>query len=407
MPETAYDRARARIAARRGTKPPAKSIGQHALDFGRTSYEGARDLTTGLGKMFMASRGHVPSVMELSSGVLGDIEEFKGAGAGTRTAMAGEYALGIPFRQMGEDWDKGDYGAMAGRPVAALGAMALGARGMKAKPKIAPPPGPRVPAGLLPEHTGPRFIAGERGMVDAFGPNIEDIGPVRPNVAGEPGATVLPRERGQTVNMDPMVRANYGGTGEAVGPRNVRSSAGIDPFKSQQARAFEALVPERYKATDNIQPFEGQPVDQPKPAYYPSRDPGVAPSKLPDLDENFFNRMDDLSKREALVPDIVDPRDPVVSRAKPVQKGKVARLSEKKTTQGEVVKPPPAMAQVKADLKSGTAVGRPYRMLSDADLMTLGTRGDAAAIKEMIGRKRGEYGQYKPGDLDPLPPVRP
>lgn len=208
----------------------------------------------------------------------------------TARTQLGEMA-GIPAGRIAQDWQTGNKPRAVGRGMFAAGLMGAGfgankmfegmGRGPEL-PEVLPPepPAPPVassPVGLLPEHTGPRFIAGDRGIVDAHASQLTDVAPIRPNFGEK--ATVLPQERNQVVTPPPYIRAQYSGTGEPAPLRNLRTSSGINPLASPENAAFEGLVPDRYKL-DNIQPFHGDVVEQPKPAFYPKEDPNVV-SKLP------------------------------------------------------------------------------------------------------------------------------
>jgi hypothetical protein len=392
-----YEEARARIAARRAANPP-----RSWWDIGKDAIGGVADVTLPSKTLSdywegpaYALRHPIDSAKLVGSSLLeGQMDQFRKAGtAPTLSEKIAHGAAGLlpmvgPMAaNAGEEIGQGHFARGLGQSAGILGGLALGARASRTPELPIPEPvvEPRPIRGLLPEHTTPRFVAGERGVVDARAANPMDTGAPRPNFGER--ATVLPQERNQFMgDVDPIIKANYSGTGDPLPPRNVPSSAGIDPFANVQSRAFEALVPDRYKTTPNIQPFEGAPVEQPKPAFYPKTDPNV-----PGIGD--------------VAP--IDPREqPVMTEApKKVGSGRTARLTSKKNSQGLTVPEmrdtnlAPAADTVKRDMqRTVTDPTRPYAKLGDNDLMTLEARGDAAAIREMVARKRGDT------TVDPTPP---
>lgn len=400
MPDSiqTYDMIRARVAARRAQNPQ-KPWWQSALDT-------ASDVVGGVGDVVLPSKTlsdywegplyalrHPIDSAKLVGGAMLDaqIDQFRQAGkAPTLSEKIGHAAAGaLPLlgpmaANAGETIGKGEFARGAGQALGILGPIALGA-GMRGKPVAEVlPPEPKPPIrGLLPERTGPRFFAGERGIADTQASPLTDVGPVRPNF-GEKG-TVLPQERNQVANVEPIVRANFSGTGEPAPMRNVPSSAGIDPFASTQNRAFEALVPDRFKRQQNLQPFEGDVVPQPKPAFYPPEDPRPVPSRLPDVDA--------IDARVG-TPDMTTNR--TVRPAPPKkQTGPMPRMKAKRNAAGDIV--PSLLEGEMKEIAKPIVMGeeRPYSKLRDNDLQTLADIGDKRALEELDFRKR-QMGGFDP-----------
>lgn len=286
-------------------------------------------------------------------------------------------------------------------------------------PTEPPPPGPPRIAGLLPERTGPRFVGGDAGVADVTSqyrrhlgnpnplmesgtPTLADIGdvvdvgptlaaqgfgphPLPPtSVGSQMTAAAAEARRGMLgeraqlpkkavrITKKEQARLQAGGDPGTVQmpgfdnrtlfkkkgeyPLAAPTSAGIFPASNPESRAFEALVPERYKsaaadvaeiqsspALQDVMPVDLSETERLKNATARPSNGGEAPAKFPrpgktKLQENF-----------------------------PGNKAVAATLEEN---------------------KAQSMTGRPYGKLQAADLKTLADRGDAQALKEISLREK-------------------
>lgn len=423
MPEqTPLERLRAQRAAR-GPRPPRRSwfgsVVDSASDYGEGVWETTRDMATGLatfGKDALLASHFNPDVgsrlsaaQRTGNNVLGMVEpiteqmsrpenagmfgQFGGFGKGLA-----EIATGIPFRQVAGDFEKGEYAKGLGH--ATPGAALLGLGGLAARAKSRPPapvPPPKPAPRQLTQFAGPsgtgggsRFVQGPRGVADALQPNVMDVAPVQPNFRPGQG-TVLPQERNMAHPVPPDIAATYSGAGDLPPVRNIRSSAGIDPLRSSEAMAFEALVPNRYKVADNFNPIVGEVVDQPRPTFSPFEDPRPMPS-----DPTHWSRSPIFDNGIGEVAEVGAPPPPPRSvTRKPVKAQKAPKKQGATATQPlvpEVVEAPPQAAQSPAKPAPKRTADRPYATVSDVDLQTLAKIGDSKAIAEIAARKEAMGG---------------
>lgn len=436
-----YETVRARMAARRAGQPKPRTWGDTARDYGESVYEGGRDMATGLGKMFMASQGDANSAMELGKGLGQTIEDIKQKPSETGMIL-GEQLTGLPFRQASDEIGRGEYAKAAGHATVPLLALGLGSRAMKGRPSIgsiaeaAPKPRPQL---RLAEHAGPggnpRFFAGEAGVADATQTYRRHTG--NPNPYAESGTPTL-GDVGEVVTLPPELAAQgYGPQGRpeiSIGKQRTRAAQsafeGIQAEKARQPKLapqiggrerlnmdVEAIggdgFPDRgpSRQTPGIPSVEALPAQQPRQGYYPPQDPNVPgigdvgpvaqegprEIRLPAGHQSALRKMG--VPEENIRSMSIEQADKALRATRqPDPNIPMARSGPKKNAYGKVPDPKEgnlgvATEQVKADLKSA----RPYKLLTDKDLETLGVRGDASAIKELIGRKRGEYGQEAPG----------
>lgn len=399
-----------------------------------------------------------------SSMLEAQMDQFRKAGeAPTLSEKIGHGAAGmIPMlgpmaANAGEEIGKGNFARGGGQALGLLGGIYTGSK-LKGAPKEPAPvvEPPRPIRGLLPERTGPRFVAGEAGVADTTVPHRRNFG--NPNemlVDGPDAGTPTLADIGEVVDVGPTLAAQgfgpHGGLPPSLGKQRTRAAqAAAEGMKAERARQPRVAQPVRgrerlnmdveaiggegfpdrgpARATPGTPSSERVTNQRPREAYYPPEDPNVPgigdvapiaqegprPIALPAGHQSALRK---LGVPEDKIRTMTIPQADKILKAtgqattETPKAPKVARLTPKKNKHGEVVPDlrdtnmaGPA-EQVKADLKAGTAVGRPYRMLSDKDLETLGIRGDAAAIKELIGRKRGEFTQFKPGDVDPSRPA--
>jgi hypothetical protein len=385
----AEDVARMRLRAARAKEPPKRTWWDTASDYGGALKEGAVGAVTGLEHMIKTATGDPMTSVANGQDLYDAYQRFKGGSALDRTKQVGvggvEQVTGLPISQVYDDYQRGDYAKAAGHATIPI-ALALLMHRAATKggvPEGAPPAPPQraLPAfGETTTPSQPRFFGGRRGLVDAEQPGILDVSPVRPDFSET--ATVLPREMEGLHHVDPIVQANYSGTGEPMGLPDLGSDIVGTRADKPQVRfrggtREQPLYNDRFSGTDpnvpNVQPVDTA-TETELPKYPIGRKTRFVPNSVknqPELD--FATRM---RLRN----------DGVLNDVESVGASSTPRAQAARSGEGPLTENFPGNKAIPGTIKDSTIQtqqsGRPYAKLTASDLKTLAERGDKTAIKE-------------------------